>query len=945
MQRLLYRYCWIYVFFHCFSGHAVFSQSIHTTEGKRSAVTGEIRNWHPNLQDPVLNIKTRDEQGLIQKRTLTPLTIKRYAPKSIQEDPVWQQAEKKSFKSSLDAQQNTVQSIEQATSSGAVLVEKIEGQGFSNINPADPTLAVGPSHIIQIINGGNGSALFSIYDKKGRQLLTPSYMDQLPGTSYNGGGDCIAWYDQFEDRFVMTEFGDSAKTGIHINTLIIAVSTTNDPTDGWYVYEFYCDGFIPDYPKYSNWKDAWYAVTRDFSDTYLGNSIWTFDKKAMINGSTTVSVQRTRLTDPDNKFSSLCPVTLSGNRYDPNEPGALFMYFNDDELTRSTSDKDSIGLIRFTANFSNPILSRVNIEKSFAVASFVSEVCPTKDCAESPAGIGYDVVSNRIMNKPYLRDFGTHQTLVANHTVDVNGKGLSGIRWYAFKKQEDWELQQQGTYSPQIETNCAGDAPTHRFMGSVVQNASGQVLLAYNLSSAKDFASLAFTGRKLDDPLNIMGYEETIFKKGTGYGTVGSRWGDYNDMVPDPVNDSVFWFTGMYGKDKSSWGTMISAVKLGPGAALDLKLVAIENPNNCDVLCNNSIEPRIRIRNNGTEKIQALTVSVFLNGVLKEEKKWNGTLGVNEEQRIVMDGLTLTKGNNLIYFLLSKPNNQPDQQPSNDSASISLRFFPTVSLPLTENAESGKIPPEGWGSSTNGSKSLNWSISNKAFFDGGSSFQLDNFNNNEKGKFADLISPLIELPSKDSVALEFMVAAALYNEQSLDTLEVAVSVECEPSYTTIYKKWGSSLATRKGYVSDDFYPSPLEWRKESIGLRSFGGQKVRFRIRGINNNGNNIFIDKIVVDRVAIPQRMKDKGYLIVPNPTGGVMTIRFYPEANDLREIIVTTLQGQVIRKMNFNSNQPIYNIPVDLSNQPDGTYLVVLRFGDSTRTERIVKVNGQIP
>lgn len=933
------------IFFHWFIGQPLHAQSIFATEGKRIAVTGEIRNWHPNMQDPLLKIKTRDERGLIQKRNLQPLTLKRHTAKTIHEDPVWQQAEKKSFKSAIDAQQNAVQATEQATSSGARLDLEIEGQGFSNINPADPTLAVGPGHIIQMINGGNGSALFSIYDKKGKELIAPAYMDQLPGTSYNGGGDCIAWYDQFEDRFVMTEFGDSAKSGININTLVVAVSVSNDPTAGWYVYEFYCEGFIPDYPKYSNWKEAWYAVTRDFSDAYLGNSIWTFDKKAMINGSTTVPVQRTRLTDPDNKFSSLCPVTLGGNWFDPKETGALFMYFNDDELTGTPSDKDSIGLIRFTANFSNPSLSKVNLEKSFAVAAFVSEVCPTKDCAESPAGIGYDVVSNRIMNKPYLRDHGTYQTLVANHTVDVNGKGLAGIRWYAFKKQEDWVLHQQGTFSPQPETNCGGDAPKHRFMGSILQNASGQVLLAYNLSSSEDFASLAFTGRKQDDPLNTMGYEELIFKKGTGYGTVGSRWGDYNDMVPDPVNDSVFWFTGMYGKDKTSWGTKISALKLGSGAALDLKLVAIENPNNCNILCDNKINPRIRIRNNGTEKIQSLTISVFLNGVSAGEKKWNGSLSAGEEQEIAMDQLILGNGNNRINFLLSNPNNQPDQQPSNDSASISLSFFPPVSLPLIEDAESGTIPPAGWITSTNGSKSLNWKISDKAYFDGGSSFLMDNFNNNEKGKYADLISPLIELPQKDSVALEFMLAAALYNEQSLDTLEVAVSSECRSSYTTIYKKWGSSLATREGYATNDYYPSASEWRKESIGLRSFGGQKIRFRIRGINNNGNNIYIDKVVVDRVAIPERMKEKGYLIVPNPTGGALIIRFHPEANDLREILVTTLQGQVIRKMNFNSNQPIYNIPVDLSNQPDGTYLVVLRFGASTRTERIVKVKGQIP
>jgi hypothetical protein len=40
-----------------------------------------------------------------------------------------------------------------------------------------------------MINGNNGSALFSIYDKAGNTLFPQTYMDQLPGSSYNGGGD------------------------------------------------------------------------------------------------------------------------------------------------------------------------------------------------------------------------------------------------------------------------------------------------------------------------------------------------------------------------------------------------------------------------------------------------------------------------------------------------------------------------------------------------------------------------------------------------------------------------------------------------------------------------------------------------------------------------------------------------------------------------------------
>lgn len=922
-----------------------YGQSIEQIGGKLSATTGNIVAWRPDKNDPVLRINTRDERGLLQKRNLKPLTLTRYTPKKTAVDSVWQQSALRSLKVELPAQQNNTATDQELKSNGAVLVEDIEGQGFSNINPADPTLAVGPNHIVQMINGGNGSALFSIYDKKGKEIIPPSYMDQLPGTSYNGGGDCIAWYDQFTDRYVMTEIGDSAKTGIKINTLIFAVSATNDPTAGWYVYEFYCEDFIPDYPKYGNWNDAWYGVTRDFSDSYLGNSIWAFDKQAMISGKTTVAVQRTRLTDPDNKFGSLCPITLSGKTAAKEGTGALFMYFNDDELTRSTSDKDSIGLIGFAVNFANPLASVVRVEKTFAVAPFASEVCLTRDCASSPAGIGYDVVSNRIMNKPYYRNFGTRQSIVANHTVDINGKGIAGIRWYEISNQGNWQLSQQGTYAPQQNQSCDGIVSKHRFMGSILQNGTGQILLAYNLSSERDFATLAFSGRNTDDPLNTMGFEETIIKKGTGYGTIGSRWGDYNDIVPDPSNDSTFWFTGMYGKEKASWGTSISAVLLRPTAAVDAKLLYINTPTACNTNCSKTINPNIRIQNNGKELLQELTVSVRLNGKLYAEKKWSGSLAAVQEENIALDEVELIEGSNLLQFSISKPNGKEDQRPANDSAAIRVDYSVPQVIPFYENAETANNLPTGWSRATNGSNLLNWSTTDKSAFTGTRSFFIDNFNVNEKNKFADLISPVIEIPTNDSITLDFMLAAAVYNMQSLDTLVIGVSTDCGNNFKTVYTKWGNSLSTKEGLVQTDFYPAVADWRKETIGLRAFGGQQIRIRFRGINNNGNNIFLDKIEINRAVIPPRMKENGYIIVPNPTGGQLTVRFYPEAKNLKEIMVTNQQGQVIKRMQFNTLSPIFTVPIDLSNQPDGVYLLVLLFGDQTKTERIVKINGQIP
>jgi hypothetical protein len=820
-------------------------QSIEIIQGQRTAITIPIKSWKADSADPVLKIKTRDEKGLIHAQDLEPLLFTQYGSKTREEDMLWQKDTRGFQKPHPSNLRNAPMNLIPLERNGGYVDKALDGQGFSNINPADPSIAVGPNHIIQMINGNNGSALFSIYDKSGNTVFPQTYMDQLPGSSYNGGGDCIAWYDQLSDRFVMSEFGDSSKTGIKINSLIMAVSASNDPTGAWFIYEFYCDPFFPDYPKYGNWHDAWYGVTRDFSDQYLGNSIWAFDKNKMISGAANPTVQRLRLTDPDNKFNALVPVTLTGNNPPLLGTPGLFLYYNDDVLTASPSDADSIGLISFKVDFTDPSKSLIKTEKNFAVAAFNSIVCNSRNCATSPGPQGYDVVSNRIMHKPGFRNFGTHQSIVANHTVDVNGNGLSGIRWYELRNTTGWTLYQQGSYAPQAQSNCNSNNLRHRFMGSIVQNGKGQIALAYNFSSKNDFASIAFTGRNQNDPLNQMAFEETNIKKGTGYGTSANRWGDYNDMVPDPSNDSVFWFTGMIGNTANTWSTSLSSFYLRNNPQTDAKLSGIVYPNACEPICASSFQPKITIRNSGTEVLQSVRITVLLNDNKINEELWTGNLAYTEEILFTLKTLTIPQGKTALKIMLDRPNAKADQMPGNDSASIAVELQSIQTMPIVETAESGSMPPVGWSFQTNGSSTLGWKNTNKASYEGSRSLVFDNFNNDEKGKTADLLGQRINASNYDSLSMEFMLAAALYDAINLDTLEIMVSADCGKSFNSVYKKWGTTLSTKAGFTSTEFIPVKSDWRKETIDLSRFKGNDIQIRILGTNQYGNNIYLDNI----------------------------------------------------------------------------------------------------
>jgi hypothetical protein len=154
------------------------------------------------------------------------------------------------------------------------------------------------------------------------------------------------------------------------------------------------------------------------------------------------------------------------------------------------------------------------------------------------------------------RNFGTHETLVTNHTVNVDGRKRAGLRWYELRRPPTgaWSIFQQGTYSPD---------GTNRWMGSAALDAAGNMGIGYSASSASIFPSIRFAFRQASDPAGKMAGEVTLVA-GQGSQTGSTRWGDYSSLKVDPVETCTFWYTNQYYANTSpgGWRTRIVAVRM-----------------------------------------------------------------------------------------------------------------------------------------------------------------------------------------------------------------------------------------------------------------------------------------------------------------------------------------------------------------------------------------------
>jgi hypothetical protein len=158
--------------------------------------------------------------------------------------------------------------------------------GF-RVNPPDPVGDVGPNHYVEMIN-----LVFAVYDKSGNLLLGPVDTGSLwAGFAVDDctdpSGDPIVVYDQFVDRWILTQFttrfSDDPENDVFYNC--VAVSQTGDPTGAYYRYAFTAGNFFPDYPKYGVWKDSYILTSRDFGPTVeYGISVYALEKNKMIAG-------------------------------------------------------------------------------------------------------------------------------------------------------------------------------------------------------------------------------------------------------------------------------------------------------------------------------------------------------------------------------------------------------------------------------------------------------------------------------------------------------------------------------------------------------------------------------------------------------------------------------------------------------------------------------------
>ncbi|HEY0070651.1 MAG TPA: hypothetical protein VGE04_11860, partial [Chloroflexia bacterium] len=348
--------------------------------------------------------------------------------------------------------------------------------------PPDTVGDVGPNHYVQMVNVG-----FQVYSKATGNPVTGVIDFNQLYKSVGFGGECEAQnagdpdvvYDQLADRWVLTQFTapvglpDPVPVGSGPYFECIAVSATSDPAGPYHLYAFQTsDAAFEDYPHFGVWPDGYYMATNEAPGgaAIVSAGFFAFERDKMLDGEAAQMIYFNR-PFPDGGF---LPSDLDGYTLPPAGSPNFFMAPN-------RIQGDSVREYKFDITTWSPV----------AVAALLGPYDIPVDEFDSNApgvpqpetGVVLDSISDRFMNRLAYRNFGDHEALVVNHTVN-DGSDRAGIRWYEFRDPDNAlgaSVFQQGTYSP--------PDGQHRWMGSAAMDRAGNIAIGFSLGSASHYPS------------------------------------------------------------------------------------------------------------------------------------------------------------------------------------------------------------------------------------------------------------------------------------------------------------------------------------------------------------------------------------------------------------------------------------------------------------------------
>lgn len=436
---------------------------------------------------------------------------------------------------------NGLESIN-AAGDNAMLLLKYNISLPNNVAPPDPTIAVGPNHVIVLTN--NGTGIF-IYDKQGNLLKSLSSTQWWSAVWPSQNGDPQIIYDHYENRWVMLfmQIDDAAQTAGNL----IAYSENENPIGTWYMYRLdtrthgtTSSNTWGDYPQMGFDDKAIYVMTRCFGFTggLFYNKIRIIPK-AQFYASNAGPVTYTDIWDITQPGTSTRPDVI--------HPSFHYSVSNDHYfLFANRSGGNVYSFYKLSDPIGNPVLTGTNI--------FVTFFGETPTAVQPGTTTRIESNGSHIKTAPVFRD----GYLYATHSIRNSTNAAYGSVKY---------VKIDVNTNAVVENYELGRDNHYYIFPAIAVDKEHNVLITASRSGPTEYAGAYFLGRRANDPPGL----SNAYTLQPGLATyvctfcgVRNRWGDYLGAYIDPANDLDFWVVSQYAAITNTYALSVGNIRLKP---------------------------------------------------------------------------------------------------------------------------------------------------------------------------------------------------------------------------------------------------------------------------------------------------------------------------------------------------------------------------------------------
>ena len=409
--------------------------------------------------------------------------------------------------------------------------------------PPNANGASGLHHYVEIVNGR-----YAVYDKVTGNVVASS-TDRI---FWSAGGISFApdievsdprvLFDPLSQRWFASGL-DLRRSTFEENRLLLGVSKTSNPLDGWNTLAFDPDpatSFFSDFP----------TLGINANGVYLGANYFDLGATAVV-GKTVVAIPKLDLlsvtpTVTNRTGFGLLSATVGGLTIQPS------VNFDPTATQEHLLGQGPLILrqLRVTGidNASGPGPATLGSTTNLSVPSYG----PTGGLLQPDGTTSLRNIDTRLGAMVYEVNGVLHSVQVTQVA------GRSAIRWYRIAAATGLLLESGTLSEPGVDYSFP----------SIAANENGIVMVGFNKSSATEFVSSYAVAGETVSGVTTFGIP-LLLKAGVAnyhYFPVNgiSRWGDFSSIGVDPTDSNVFWTNQEFVSALDVWSTQITAIRIVP---------------------------------------------------------------------------------------------------------------------------------------------------------------------------------------------------------------------------------------------------------------------------------------------------------------------------------------------------------------------------------------------